>query len=242
MKPKKRRLIAMSLIALHAPDVADPVDFDRCIDFELKRSRRKTLSLEVRAGKLIVRSPLFLSDRDILQFIKQKKAWINKKIRETNNSDKVISSDEIFFLGEILKVVPSDVFKWELDAENKCLLIAGKKIKNSAVLKNFYKTQTKVLIEEIIDEFKNDFCFETGKIRYRFYKSRWGSCSSANVLSFNAYLSATPREVIRYVVVHELCHINHKNHKKDFWRSVEKYDSYFKNHRRILKKQCIENL
>ena len=58
------------------------------------------------------------------------------------------------------------------------------------------------------------------QVRIRQQKSRWGSCSGQNNLNINGLLILTPPEVMEYVVVHELCHIRHKNHSADFWRLV----------------------
>ena len=44
-----------------------------------------------------------------------------------------------------------------------------------------------------------------------------------------------PLEVIDYVIIHELCHIKHHNHSKDFWDEVEKYMPEYKTHRKWLK-------
>ncbi len=53
-------------------------------------------------------------------------------------------------------------------------------------------------------------------------KTRFGSCSPKNSLSFSLYLMRWPEEAIDYVVVHELAHIIHKNHSPAFHREIEK--------------------
>jgi len=53
-------------------------------------------------------------------------------------------------------------------------------------------------------------------------RTRFGSCSPKNRLSFSFRLMDYPIEAIEYVVVHELAHIVHKNHSPAFYREIEK--------------------
>ena len=73
------------------------------------------------------------------------------------------------------------------------------------------------------------------EIKYRKMKSRWGSCSSKRVLTFNTELIKINKELIDYVIVHELAHIKHMNHSKQFHALVEKYLPLSKRLRKELK-------
>jgi predicted metal-dependent hydrolase len=71
-------------------------------------------------------------------------------------------------------------------------------------------------------------------VGFRKTKSRWGSCSHKNSLSFSTNLAKTDPHFIEYVVVHELAHIKHKNHSKEFWNEVEKFLPDYKIRKKLI--------
>lgn len=57
-------------------------------------------------------------------------------------------------------------------------------------------------------------------IRIKRMNTRWGSCGPANDISLNWVLAFAPPAVLEYVIVHELCHIRHRNHSEAYWMLV----------------------
>lgn len=66
-------------------------------------------------------------------------------------------------------------------------------------------------------------------------RTRFGSCSGKNRLSFSLYLMAYPPDAIEYVVVHELAHIRHHDHSPSFYREVKTYLPDWKRRRDLLR-------
>lgn len=80
---------------------------------------------------------------------------------------------------------------------------------------------------------QHGFMVETIKLNNA--KTRWGSCSSQQMLNLNVALMRLPHELIDYVILHELCHTRYMNHSDEFWRLVESTDPAYKMHRRQLR-------
>jgi predicted metal-dependent hydrolase len=65
--------------------------------------------------------------------------------------------------------------------------------------------------------------FAAGRVSVRSQKSRWASCSAANHVSLNLKLLFLPEELVRYVLLHELCHTVHHDHSPEFWSLLERH-------------------
>lgn len=73
-------------------------------------------------------------------------------------------------------------------------------------------------------------------LKIRTMKTRWGSCTPVhNSITLNRNLLAYPRQTIKYVAIHEYCHLFHPNHSKDFYDLLTKIMPNWQEHRNILK-------
>ena len=77
------------------------------------------------------------------------------------------------------------------------------------------------------------------KIIIKDQKSRWGSCNSKKEVRLNWRLILMPYDVMDYIIIHELCHLKHMNHSKDFWNLVESYNNNYKKSEKWLKENGI---
>jgi predicted metal-dependent hydrolase len=78
------------------------------------------------------------------------------------------------------------------------------------------------------------------KLGFRSQKTRWGSCSHQGSVTLNWKLVCAEPGVIDYVIVHELCHLKHLDHSKNFWRLVETYCPDWKEKKKWLQKRTFE--
>ncbi len=103
------------------------------------------------------------------------------------------------------------------------------------------KENAKNIILPLVDKWCAIMNLYPNHVGFRNNKTRWGSCSHNNRISLNIQLLKLPISSIEYVIVHELAHIKHKNHSKEFWTFVEKFLPDFKTRQKTLKSIMLTN-
>ena len=202
--------------------------------------------IQVKDGLVEVRAPFKIEQKEIDSFVLQKMGWIKKKLSLQKSIKKLIrkkfKNEENFqFLGKDLKlkITISENKKSYIDDKFIYLVLKN----NKENFKEKIKEKLEILFRETAkDIFKNKTLDEAEKIKVtpkkiivRSYKRRWGSCSHKKDISYNWKLIMAPEKIIRYVVIHELCHLVHFNHSRDFWKSVEKIIPDYKSSKEWLK-------
>ena len=101
---------------------------------------------------------------------------------------------------------------------------------------NWYKERAHEKISERVRMYSSMRGFSYNKINITNAKKRWASCSHKRNLNFSWRLIMAPLPVIDYVVVHELVHLEEKNHSKNFWNKVKMLIPDYQKHKEWLKK------
>ena len=206
---------------------------------EIHRSKRKTLSISVDAtGRLIVRAPLRCSEARILAFIEKKSAWIKarqeraEKIRDFLPK-KELNGFQFSLLGKLCKIEKTSEKRLRFDATQNVLYLPS--VSDEDVIVRWLKKYAKEIFAQSTVDWASKMNASYKAVGVSNAKKRWGSCSANNTLRFSFRLIYAPKDIIDYVVVHELAHTFHKNHGKLFWAMVKRYCPDWKIKRKWLK-------
>jgi len=177
--------------------------------------------ISIKDSEVILKTPR-VSKSYIEQLLLEKESWIRKQLLKDSNKELIEFKlgEEILLFGRVESLNSND-FKGLHDS------ILKLKIKNSEhILKcynKFYKEFSENYLTKRVEFFSKIMGLNYTQLKFRKMKTRWGSCNSLGRITLNIELLKIKKELIDYVVVHELAHLKHMNHSKEFHSFVEKY-------------------
>lgn len=224
----------------------------------IKSEKRKTVALQIKNGQVIVRAPYAISDDHLNDIINKKSPWIQAKLELYKQRPATIEpscfseGDKVWFLGRPYLLHINFTKDKGLNSEERVLLACNtltvhvshryqqhsksqqkKAVKNQ--LESFFKEQSEYYLSEHLPTFIDQTNLIPSRYQVRRYKARWGSCNNKKELSFNYLLMMVPSFVFDYVIIHELCHIQHLNHSANFWALVSRYCPHYQEAKTWLK-------
>ncbi|MBQ6248868.1 MAG: M48 family metallopeptidase [Oscillospiraceae bacterium] len=167
--------------------------------YRLIRSRRRTVALEItREGKVVVRAPLRMPQRDIDAFVSSKERWLAEHLARQQTyreSHPPLTEEE----------------------------------------KETLRRRAKAYLPGRVDYYAAVMGVTPTAVHITSARTRFGSCSGKNSISFSLYLMQYPAEAIDYVVVHELAHIRHHDHSPAFYAEVAKVMPDYRQRQALLR-------
>lgn len=226
----------------------------RIVQFNVIKSRRKTIEMTINEKReIIIKAPNNCSNEYIYRFLKDREGWIRKRLEviEDRISNRVYlefkPGERLFYLGKAYPLVVEGDRSNRLaagfqDGEFRLVIptyLEGEARREASrdVLLQLYKKIAKNILKERTELYSKIIGVTVNRISVKDQKTLWGSCSSKNNINYNWKLIMVPLEVLDYVVVHELCHMIHRNHSKEYWGLVEKYMPDYKKRERWLKEK-----
>jgi len=206
------------------------------IPYTVRTSQRsKKLTINITPNDMEVVVPESTSEDKIISFVKRKRNWIYEKREELletalkQENESLVhyrTGAKIIYRGRRVKlyIERSDIDKISIRYQN------GFYIQIPVALQDEYNDQAieSTLTDWMKERVRQDceiFSRKYGKllglqpkgIRIKEQKHLWGSCGHDEILNFNWKLVNAPKQVLEYVVAHEVCHLKYRNHSDEFW-------------------------
>lgn len=226
---------------------------DKIIEYRVNKLKIKHIYISIKNGEVLVKVPKNISDDIVKDIVEKRKKWIYEKLlidkTATKQQKEYTNNGQINILGEKykLKIIYSDI-----DIKNTVINIIEDSVIVSLPIKYKYdEVKSKNEIKKILDlfylnlakkEIKNAMEIVTKEVglypneyKIKKLKRSYGICSSKKNISLNIDLVMYSEKAIKYVVLHEICHLKHMNHSKKFWDMVKLYMNDYKEVAKELK-------
>ncbi|MPY66601.1 M48 family metallopeptidase [Deinococcus sp. SDU3-2] len=212
------------------------------VPVELRRSaRRRTLALQVRPGEVVLHAPVRTPEETLAAFVESRREWAERHLRTfaARPSPPAAWQDgsPYPFLGETLtlRLVPG--LRQAERVGDELHLPHGLDL--AATLEAWSRAAALPVFRAWVEEYAGALGARDrlGRVALSGARTRWGSCSSRGDIRLHWALSRAPREVARYVALHEAAHLLELNHSLRYWAHVARLMPEHARWRRWLREQ-----
>ncbi len=195
------------------------------ITYELVRSGRKTIELRILPdGTLQVRAPYKVPKQEIDRFVDRKQSWIEThRAVQHSRQPAAVAPRTILYKGQWYTIGTNDSGTLSFDGTTFTAPADATDDMLRASLPGLLQKLAKRELVPQVHAMAQEMQLSPTRVTITGARTKWGSCSNGQNLSFSWRLIAAPPDAIHYVIVHELCHMREMNHSPAFWALVEQY-------------------
>lgn len=204
---------------------------DEIYEVEIIKKKNKNTYIRVKEDlKIQITTNYFVSKNDIKELLERNHDCLRSMIEKRKKEIK--KNETFYYLGKSYDIIEVSTIDNMDIVDNKIY------VKNKQYLDKWLKKQ---MIDIFDKRLKYNYSlFEENiplpKLKIRNMKTRWGVCNRKNLtITLNSNLIKESLEKIDYVIIHELSHLVHFDHSKNFWNTVSKYCSNYKKIRKDMK-------
>ena len=212
----------------------------RALEYEIRvseRARSARLRIGVREG-LIVVVPKGLNREKVQQLVSGKVEWISARLAEFDTVRHLIAKSPVARIQSFHLPALGQSWRIEYRETRRSTVGAttdqpGRIVVYGAVsevgachaaLRRWVARQAAEILPPWLDRVSNQCGPKPAGVSIKNQRTRWGSCARSGRVTLNCKLLFLPRELVRYVMVHEICHLLEPNHSSRFWAHVRKMD------------------
>ncbi len=184
--------------------------FTSPISIHYRPRNRNTYITITHAGEVCVRTPIKHESR-IRAIVKEREDWIRSKLTAILSRQSLSHT-----LGETIQFRGEIVVLEQLPQLHKTLEKAKNSIDIEKYYHKFYKNEALLTLPSRVGHYARKMGLHPSEIRFKRMRRRWGSCNSEGIVTFNTLMMQLSYEHIDYIIVHELAHLKHMNHSKEF--------------------------
>lgn len=190
---------------------------------------RNTYITVTHEGKVCIRTPI-KDEKRVRSLLREKESWIRSKLIAIASNPIITHTvgETIRFRGECF---PIDQFSH--------LSERLKKAKNTIDIEKyysiFYKNEAILTLPSRVSHYARKMDLHPKEIRFKKMRRRWGSCNSEGIVTLNTMMMQLSYTHIDYIIVHELAHLRHMNHSREFHALVRSILENERDLRRELK-------
>jgi predicted metal-dependent hydrolase len=184
------------------------------------RARRLVLRLSRDRCGVVVTLPPRVSRSEALVFVRKSSRWIGERLKFEPADRPLRAGEEIVIRGERRLILHSGSQRGTVVLAEAAVTVSGDEAHLVRRLGDWLKAQAKRDLLAASEFYAKVMGVKFHRLSVRDQRSRWGSCSSSGTLSYSWRLILAPPFVLEYVAAHEVAHLKHMNHSRDFWRLV----------------------